>query len=113
MEFLTARLREDETAAKALKPGKNQDVARLRDRVLADVEAKRRLLDWVYEPQWIAQEWGRSFWQRVVADSWMDRRKPVIYALLAAYADHPDFHFEWKQIEDEPGEDAIPTRAHA
>ncbi|MFF0451714.1 DUF6221 family protein [Streptomyces sp. NPDC004609] len=49
MEFLRARLHEDETAARALKPGKNQDVARLRDRVLADVEAKRRLMDWVEE----------------------------------------------------------------
>jgi hypothetical protein len=60
MEFLWARLREDETAAHALKPGKNQDVARLRDRVLADIEAKRRLVDWVHEPQRVAEDWGRS-----------------------------------------------------
>lgn len=51
VEFLKARLREDESAAKALKPSKSEDVARLRDRILADVEAKRRLMDWVFAPQ--------------------------------------------------------------
>lgn len=56
MEFLKARLRADEEAAHALKPGKNQDVARLRDRVLADVEAKRRLVHWVEEPQRVLEE---------------------------------------------------------
>ena len=49
MKFLWARLDEDENAARALKRGKNQDLAKLQARFLADVEAKRRLVDWVEE----------------------------------------------------------------
>ncbi|MCH0562196.1 DUF6221 family protein [Streptomyces sp. MUM 2J] len=106
MEFFRARLREDETAARALKPGKNQDVARLRDRVLADVEAKRRLMDWVDEYPRRAEDSGeRVRWQKLagdlVAGISRDRRSPVICELVAAYADHPDFRPEWLPIEDE------------
>jgi hypothetical protein len=32
----------------------------------------------------------------------MGRREQVIYPLVAAYADHPDFHPEWKLIVCEP-----------
>ena len=52
--------------------------------------------------------------QSVVTDGWMRLRKPVIYQLVVAYADHPDFHPEWLPIEDEredePGEDQLRTR---
>ncbi|WP_327375840.1 DUF6221 family protein [Streptomyces sp. NBC_01216] len=106
MEFFRARLREDETAARALKPGKNQDVARLRDRVLADIEAKHRLMEWVDEYPRRAEDNGeRAPWQKLagdlVAGISRDRRSPVIYELVAAYADHPDFRPEWLPIEDE------------
>ena len=118
MEFLTARLREDETAARALKPGKNQDVARLRDRVLADVEAKRRLIDWVEEiPRRAEDTEDRALWQKAAGELYArhsrDLRSPVIYELLEAYVDHPDFHPEWKLIEDEyeSGEYNLSTRA--
>lgn len=110
VEFLKARLREDEHAAKALKPSKNDDVARLRDRILADVEAKRRLMDWVFAPQREMAEWEHSFAGGVVIELRMRRRQPVIEHLVAAYADHPDFHPEWKLIEVEPIEDESPTR---
>ncbi|MET9510785.1 DUF6221 family protein [Streptomyces flavidovirens] len=117
MDFLGARIAEDEEAAKALKPSKNENVARLRDRVLADAEAKRRLMGWVQEPhQRVAGDGERKFWENVIADAiantWMGRRAPVIYALVAAYADHPHFRPEWglTEFEDEPGEDKLSTR---
>ncbi|MFJ2727776.1 DUF6221 family protein [Streptomyces collinus] len=110
VEFLKARLREDEHAAKALKPSKNEDVARLRDRTLADVEAKRGLMDWVFAPQREMAEWEHSFAGGLVIKQWMRLRQPVIEQLVAAYADHPDFHSEWKLIGVEPIEDASRTR---
>ncbi|MFE7565409.1 DUF6221 family protein [Streptomyces sp. NPDC057539] len=106
MEFLWARLDEDETAARALKPGKNQGVARLQARVLADVEAKRRLMDWVEEfPRMVADNEGRVLWERAAGKLWAslsrDFRSPVIYALVAAYDGHRDFHPAWRLVEVE------------
>jgi hypothetical protein len=100
-EFLRARLREDEATARAVKPGKNEDVAKLRDRVLADVEAKWRLLGWVHEPQRERKELERSPVGRAIINGWVRRRQPVINELVAAYAGHPDFRPEWSPIEDE------------
>ncbi|MGV9698962.1 DUF6221 family protein [Streptomyces sp. NPDC003470] len=108
--FLQARLREDEKTAKALKPGKNEALAELRDRVLADVEAKRRLMDWVMEPPRVPDvggdlsRWGTlalDFAMDLVAAKRMDWRKPVIDYLVAAYEGHPDFRDEWKLAKDE------------
>nr|BEK65757.1 hypothetical protein KPHV_29840 [Kitasatospora purpeofusca] len=122
MEFLRARLHEDKTAAQALKPGKNQDVERLRNRVLADIEAKRRLMDWVEEyPRRVKDVEKRVSFQGVarelIAGVSQDLRTPVIFELVAAYADHPEFHPEWKPIavgdQDEPGEDEPSARARA
>ncbi|WP_371538424.1 DUF6221 family protein [Streptomyces sp. NBC_00466] len=105
MEFLWARLREDETAARALKPGKNEDLTRLRDRVLSDVEAKRRLLHWVHEIPWAVEDKPRSFWEdalvNVIAGVPLRLRSPVAITLLASYVDHPDFRSEWKSIVGE------------
>ncbi|MFC8077806.1 DUF6221 family protein [Streptomyces sp. NPDC057307] len=115
MEFLRARLREDETAARALKPGKNQDVARLRDQVLADVEAKRRLMYWVEEAPWVAVDDNRGrtslqdFGLDLIARQQVRFRSPVIDELVTAYVDHPDFHPEWLPIEDESGGDRLRT----
>ncbi|MFD0404374.1 DUF6221 family protein [Kitasatospora sp. NPDC127116] len=122
MEFLRARLHEDKTAAQALNSGKNQHVKRLQDRVLADIEAKRRLMDWVDEyPRMVKDAKGRVLWQRLAGELYaglsQDRRSPVIYELVAAYADHPEFHPEWKPIaggdQYEPGEDKPSARARA
>jgi len=108
VEFLKARLREDEAVAVELKPGKNQNVAKLRDRVLADVEAKRRLMDWAMShlgTAWKAEAEaiGLPAWQRMMVDAAAGvpefLRKPVIDELVAAYADHPDFRAEWLPIE--------------
>ncbi|MFE6623288.1 DUF6221 family protein [Streptomyces sp. NPDC057740] len=108
MEFFRARLREDETAARAVKPGKDEGTARLQARVLADVAAKRQLMRWVEEHEWKAwRAEGRdlTIWQRAVVDLVASvplyLRSPVIYKLVAAYADHPDFRPEWLPIEDE------------
>ncbi|MFD9920628.1 DUF6221 family protein [[Kitasatospora] papulosa] len=105
VEFLVARLRADEEAARALKPGKNADVAWLRERVLADVEVKRRLLVWMYEPQEKVGDWRHSVLSGIVAgaitDQWMRARQPVIEELVLAYANHPDFRPEWLPIEDD------------
>ncbi|MGR6973222.1 DUF6221 family protein [Streptomyces cynarae] len=111
MVFLKARLREDEDAARAVKPGKSQDLERLQARVLADVAAKRRLVAWVeanHGTTWKAnaEAQGVPFWQKAIVDVIAAVpeyfRSPVISALLTAYEDHPDFQDEWKLIEDEP-----------
>jgi hypothetical protein len=105
LEFLWARIREDETAAQALRPGKNQDVARLQARVLADVEAKRRLIGWVEDYPWWAEEIRQrgGQWQEagvdVVVQFLRDPRRQVVYELVAAYRDHPDFHRGWLPIK--------------
>ncbi|WP_416976915.1 DUF6221 family protein [Streptomyces sp. T028] len=108
LEFFRARLREDETAARAVKPGKDEGTARLQARVLADVAAKRQLLRWVAAPEWKAwksESGGLTRWQRVgvdlVASVPQYLRRPVIYKLVEAYADHPDFRPEWLPLEDE------------
>ncbi|MFD5711350.1 DUF6221 family protein [Streptomyces pharetrae] len=106
MEFLKARLHEDEKAAQALKPGKNEALAELRARVLADVEAKRRLMDWVTEmPRRAEASEGRSRWQKLAGDVYGDQsrrlRSPVICELVAAYEGHPDFRDEWRLVEVE------------
>ncbi|WP_258054637.1 DUF6221 family protein [Streptomyces sp. Ru71] len=109
--FLKASLREDEAAARAVKPGKNEGVAGLQARVLADVEAKRRLVAWVEAnpgTRWKANAEAEDlpFWQKAIVDVIADVpeyfRSPVIYRLLTAYEDHPDFQPEWKLINDEP-----------
>ncbi|MGW1210310.1 DUF6221 family protein [Streptomyces sp. NPDC002499] len=106
MQFLWARLHEDETAARALKPGKNQNVAKLQARVLADVEAKRRLMDWVEEfPRRVEDNEERVLWKRAArklcAGLSRDFRSPAIYALVAAYDGHRDFHPAWRLVEVE------------
>ncbi|PAN00546.1 hypothetical protein CJI59_16700 [Streptomyces sp. Alain-F2R5] len=113
MWFLQARLREDEKTAKAVKSGKNEVLAELRDRVLADVEAKRRLLDWATEPPRVPEVGDLPRWGAIAMDAAvgtaismkLNRRRPVIDHLVAAYEGHPDFRSEWKQlhVEDEYG----------
>jgi hypothetical protein len=125
-EFLKARLRQDEAAAHALKSSKSRDVARLRERVLADIEAKRQLMHWVEDCRWEPELEDLPRWQGIALDFAVDAaarmrlgwRKPVIDYLVAAYADHPDFQPEWGPIEDEPelnGEykPSSPTRGRA
>lgn len=124
MVFLRARLREDETAARAVKPSENDGVAGLQARVLADVAAKRRLVAWVeanHGTTWKAnaEAQGLPFWQKgivdVIAGVPKFFRSPVISRLLTAYEEHPDFQPEWKLIDDEsegePGKDEPSTRA--
>lgn len=111
VEFLRARLREDEAAARALKIGKDEGVVKLQARVLADVEAKRRLMEWVEEyPRKAEGNGERTRWQKVagdmVADWSRDHRSPVIYELVEAYDGHPDFRPEWRSEDgQEPRED--------
>lgn len=117
MDFLEARLVEDETAAKTLKPGKNQHVARLRDRVLADIETKRGLMLWVQEIPWSVPDQPCSIWEDALANAVarvpLRLRSPVVFKLVAAYADHPDFPPEWKPLVDqyEPDECKLSSRA--
>ncbi|MFC4609754.1 DUF6221 family protein [Streptomyces maoxianensis] len=118
VEFLDARLREDEKAAEALKSSKNDAVAELRARVLADVKAKRRLVCWALDRPWEPEDRPRAVWQdalvNAIADIPRGRRRPVIDHLVAAYDGHRDFHPAWRLVEDEPedepGGDKVRTR---
>ncbi|WP_328683173.1 DUF6221 family protein [Streptomyces sp. NBC_00343] len=103
--FLRFRFREDETAALALKSSKNEDVIRVRDRALADVETKRRLLDWVLTVPWDVEDKPRPLLERALVDGIngipLMLRSSVAFTLLASYADDPDFLPEWKLIVSE------------
>jgi hypothetical protein len=104
VEFLRGRLSEDETLARTVKTGKDEGLARLRDRVLADVEAKRRLVDWALEEE-APEDKSGVFWEDAIMNGLISfrrwRRSPVIYALVAAYEGHSDFRPEWKRVEVE------------
>nr|WTB31149.1 DUF6221 family protein [Streptomyces sp. NBC_00830] len=122
LEFLRGRLSEDETLARTVKTGKDEGLARLRDRVLADVEAKRRLVDWVLRFEEAREDRSGVFWEDAIMNGLASVRRgfrsPVIHKLVAAYTDHPDFRPEWLPIEDEreldeeyePGEYESSTR---
>ncbi|WP_216586839.1 DUF6221 family protein [Streptomyces brasiliscabiei] len=110
MEFLETRVAEDEATAAALKSTKSENAACLRDRVLADAKAKRRLMGWVEEmPRRAAASKGRSRWHAFAGEAYGDQsrrlRSPVIFELVAAYADHAEFPPEWKWLLDEPDEE--------
>lgn len=113
VEFLRARLDEDEAAAKAADPllghlvaqveyidadvmtdGKHLD-SHLPARVLAEVEAKRRILDDVLptmraDELRIAGEWG------VGSEPVREASDDLLSLLALPYADHPDYREEWK-----------------
>ncbi|WP_437010652.1 DUF6221 family protein [Streptomyces sp. enrichment culture] len=123
MQFLKARLREDEKAARAVKPGKSQDLKTLQARVLADVEAKRQLVAWVegnFGTALKAEADARCLPAlkkgavHLIAAVPEFLRSPVIERLVWAYADHPDYDPEWGLIEyvheNEPGGDKLSTR---
>ncbi|MFF6833401.1 DUF6221 family protein [Streptomyces sp. NPDC012438] len=123
MQFLKARLREDEKAARAVKPGKSQDLKMLQARVLADVEAKRQLVAWVednFGTVWKAEAEARRLpvlkkgAVHLIAAVPEFLRSPVVERLVWAYADHPDYDSEWGANEytheNEPGEDKLSPR---
>ncbi|MEU6181188.1 DUF6221 family protein [Streptomyces coeruleorubidus] len=123
MQFLKARLREDEAAARAVKPGKSEDLKRLKARVLADVEAKRQLVAWVEENfgtvlKADAEARGLPVLQKgavhLIAALPEFLRSPVIERLVWAYADHPDYDPGWGLTEymheDEADGDKLRSR---
>jgi hypothetical protein len=87
VEFLRARLDEDERDA--IDWHFDAGIARgwesLKDRVLAEVEAKRRIIErWEHatrDPDDFEEQWGLEWAMR---------------ALAHPYADHPDLDPEWK-----------------
>lgn len=123
MQFLKARLHEDEAAARAVKPGKSEDLKRLKARVLADVEAKRQLVAWVEDNfgttlKADADAQGLPVLKKgvvhLIAAVPEFFRSPVIERLVWAYADHPDYDPAWGLIEyvheDESGGDKLRGR---
>ncbi|MFD8072187.1 DUF6221 family protein [Streptomyces sp. NPDC059718] len=121
VEFFRGRLREDETLARTVKVGKDEGLTRLRDQVLADVEAKRRILDWVLKEE-APEDRSGVFWEDALMKGLTGIRRglraPVLRELVQAYAKHPDFRREWllidgkRELEDgyEPDEDRPSTR---
>lgn len=83
-EFLLARIAEDESAADRVefRPYVGDGVPQsLTDRVLAECEAKRRIVEVArYAPEG--------------AGGWGFRR--TLRALASVYADHPDYRDEWR-----------------
>lgn len=94
VEFLRARLDEDEKAAKAWLPFGNSDAAD-RDhiarhdpaRVLREVDAKRRLIQ-LYEAQMETGGFVGTFYANTA--------EPSLRLLALPYADDPEYREEWR-----------------
>ena len=104
IEFLRARLDEDERAAKAWLPFGNPDAAARAHvarhdpaRVLAEVEAKRKVIH-MYEETLAFIEMMKSRGKdapahEAAAESYLN----VIRVHAAVYADHPDYKGGWQR----------------
>jgi hypothetical protein len=83
-DFLLARIAEDEGAAQRHGPGASkQGLGDYPARVLAECEAKRRIVDLFPKA---AQD----------GDGWNEAGIQVLEALALPYADHPDYREEWR-----------------
>lgn len=88
VEFLTARLDEDEAKAhRARVEGEQWPSAR----VLADVDAKRRIVD---SYRWQIDNADRPFASERIGEARIAEHHVKLLAL--SYADNPDFREEWK-----------------
>lgn len=90
-EFLLARIAEARAVAASLPYSRwGPDPARL----LAEYEAKRRIIELVQQEQPASQ----GHWEGHGSDEyWISDHAPEILRLLALpYADHPDYREEWK-----------------
>ncbi|CAM5624393.1 DUF6221 family protein [Streptomyces coeruleorubidus] len=96
VSFLSARLDEDDAAARAVK---GEGSGALSARVLADVAAKRGLLRFVECQQRNAG--AGDFMVHGPAMVMLAALKPVLRHLATAYVDHPNFDPEWEPNEDE------------
>jgi len=116
VEFLRARLREDEAQAQRSKADNAMNpnlripagwINGVADRVLREVEAKRRIVDQAEElrgfvmayrsPRWTddmneqdKREWHKAEARNAVSDA-------TLRALAAVYADHPDYDPAWAE----------------
>ena len=87
VEFLTARLDEDESYARHDEtphsgPGSTA-------RVLREVEAKRRIVD-------VAAECADGMWHTGYTCGAENGYADILDHLAAVYADHPDYREEWR-----------------
>lgn len=96
MDFLRARLNADaEWAEFVLADPGAQNLHGVARRYLAEVEAKRKILDDVLptmrtDEQRIAGEWG------VGSDPVREASDDLLSLLALPYASHPDYREEWK-----------------
>jgi hypothetical protein len=91
VEFLLARLDEEESAWSRGAPLVTRpDFARLSRHMLADVEAKRRLIARAVHTDNMADY---SDTLHMVA---MEYEEQILPALALPYADHPEYQQEWK-----------------
>jgi hypothetical protein len=86
-DFLLARIAEDEAAveAKWLRAPKGAPIVpdAAHTRVLAECEAKRRIVEYCPSASEEGDTWDTAFWR-------------VLQILALPYADHPDYREEWK-----------------
>ena len=95
VEFLLARIAEDERRAHwydldegPYEPGETVRAIYRPARVLAECDAKRRIIDRHVDPDSRACNCSEMGWPTDLCD--------VIRPLAAVYADHPDYQEEWK-----------------
>jgi hypothetical protein len=113
--FVNARLDEDEAAAREAHYEGQHDPAR----VLREVAAKRRLLDYAFANAAVIDgEWGGGSTEDEIragkchgvgADAAMD----VLTLLALPYSDHPDYRLEWAQdVPTSPSSSGTPRSPH-
>ena len=85
-DFLLARIAEDEAVARSLTYNWSDPQESLRRRFIADVEAKRRIVE---EHDRHRGECDRDY-------QFGDQPCETLRALASVYSDHPDYREEWK-----------------
>jgi hypothetical protein len=102
VEFLRARLDEDEAAAKAWLPFGNPDTAQREHiarhdpaRVFREVEAQRQFLDFAVRTRDLAERQPTEGQARELRAKWAAYLTALKFGALR-YADHPDYREEWR-----------------
>lgn len=105
-EFLTARLDEDEAVAReallhyqhvlgirhTFTANQGTSVAMTPLVALAEVDAKRRIVEEYTKEHWVMEQGHRTEW----TEGGQAARETVLRLLALPYADHPDYDERWK-----------------
>ncbi|MFC8599452.1 MULTISPECIES: DUF6221 family protein [unclassified Isoptericola] len=96
-EFLLARIDEDATTARTVPPGAVRAVGYDADRLLAECDAKRRIVELAYEATGLDMTVDLDRAVTARADSGVEFvGERILRALALPYVHHPEFRPEWR-----------------